>query len=996
MRSSLILLLLSVPASAQDVIPHAQDKPPGPALSPTEAIKKMTVPDGFKVELVAAEPDLVNPVAMTFDERGRAWITESLEYPRKDAGKGRDRVKILEDTNGDGRADKFTIFADGLNIPSGVAVGYGGVWVANSPDILFYPDADRDGKPDGPPEVVVTGFGRDDTHELPNSLTWGPDGWLYGWNGVFNQSRVKYRGETHEFTCAIWRIHPRTRAFEVWCEGTSNPWGIAFNDVGDAFASACVIDHFWHLTESAYYHRQGGPYPPFTWKLESIVDFRHQKAAYCGVHYYDSDAYPKEYRGKFYMGNIHGNCLNVDSVVKDGASYRAVDQTDFLSANDAWFMPVVQTTGPDGSLYVLDWYDRYHCYQDANRDPAGIDRLKGRLYRVRYQDTPRRFHFDLGVSSDEDLIALLGSGNGYDRDTARRLLAERGKRVQAKLAKVATDASKPRAQRLGATWAMIGAGPLDLLDHRALLASDDPAVRAFAVRAAGDMKTVDPAVSGTVKKLAADPDAAVRLQVAIASRKLDGVDPMPVLVEVLSNAGDDRITPAVVWQNLHPMLESGGIAFLEATAKFPESKAVAAIYPRAIDRLLARRAFDPQPVAKLLGRLLDGPQADPEAAARAFSGIAAKVQSGEVDGRKAESLRKALAPLLTEAIGGRRPAADAAASRAARELLATWKDESALRGMRAELDAPGLDDAIRLRALSALIAADDPAVLGSAATILSEPSAGSEEFRGKVLAALGRLDDPKVAQVVLAAYPKIDPATRPKAVELMTERLAWSRALVEAVASKAIPASAVNANQLRKLQATRDAEFAALVKKTLGTVREGRSPEREKVVGRFRDLARNNAGNPVAGQAAFSKLCAQCHKIYGEGQEVGPDITVNGRNDFDQMLSNIFDPNLVIGTGYQATTVATKDGRVLTGLLAEDSPERIVLKVQGGKQEIIPRDQVDEQRLSPLSLMPEEIETQLTEREWIDLLSFLALDRPPGDPEAKRLPGSGVPAGARR
>src|SRR6478736_2991572 len=182
------------------LIPHGQDRAPNAPRSPSEAIRTMTVPPGFRVELVAAEPDVVNPVAMTFDERGRIWITESLEYPRKQPGPGQDRVKILEDTDGDGKADKFSIFAEGLNIPSGIAVGHGGVWVANSPDILFYPDADGDGKPDGPPEVVVTGFGRDDTHELPNSLTWGPDGWLYGLNGVFNRSSVTQNGKTWNFT----------------------------------------------------------------------------------------------------------------------------------------------------------------------------------------------------------------------------------------------------------------------------------------------------------------------------------------------------------------------------------------------------------------------------------------------------------------------------------------------------------------------------------------------------------------------------------------------------------------------------------------------------------------------------------------------------------------------------------------------------------------------------------------------------------------------------
>src|SRR5688572_19884281 len=209
MRFSLCVLCVLCgvfPLPADDVIPHAQDRPPGPPLSPQEAIAKMTVPEGFVVELVASEPDIVNPVAMCFDERGWVWVTESVEYPRFEAGLGRDRVKVLEDTDGDGKADKFTVFADGLNIPSGIAVGHGGVWVANAPDILFMQDTDGDGKADKT-EVVVTGFGRDDTHELPNSFTWGPDGYLYGLNGVFNPSHIEHRGRKFDFTCALFRIH---------------------------------------------------------------------------------------------------------------------------------------------------------------------------------------------------------------------------------------------------------------------------------------------------------------------------------------------------------------------------------------------------------------------------------------------------------------------------------------------------------------------------------------------------------------------------------------------------------------------------------------------------------------------------------------------------------------------------------------------------------------------------------------------------------------------
>ncbi|MGE3777801.1 MAG: PVC-type heme-binding CxxCH protein [Pirellulaceae bacterium] len=570
-------------------IPRKQTQPPGPPLSPQEAIRRMKVPDGFTVELVASEPDIQNPVAMTFDERGRIWITESFEYPRKEAGPGRDRVKVLEDTNGDGKADKVTVFAEGLNIPSGIAVGYGGVWVANAPDILFLRDTDGDGKADQR-EVVVTGFGRTDTHELPNSLTWGPDGYLYGLNGVFNHSHVEHRGRKFDFTCALFRIHPKTRDFELFAEGTSNPWGIAWDPEGSAFVSACVIDHLWHLSETGYYLRQGGPYPPFTWHIGSIVKHQHQLAAYCGIHYFDSDAYPAEFRDRLYMGNIHGGCINVDILRRDGSTYASEEAPDFLTANDVWFMPVVQKTGPDGCLYILDWYDRYHCYQDANADPAGVDRGHGRLYRVRYRDTPRAPAFDLARESSDELIERLRSPNVFYRDIAQRLLTERMDDVlRSRLEAVVLDDRAGPKTRMHALWSLVGSGKLSLPFHQQLLAHGNSSLRAWSVRAAGNYRQVDESIRRRVVELARDTSPDVQLQVAIAANKLDAIDPLPVLVDVLAHSGSDKLIPHIVWQNLHPLLATRGKEFLAEVRKheLQQSPNLKAILPRATERMLA-------------------------------------------------------------------------------------------------------------------------------------------------------------------------------------------------------------------------------------------------------------------------------------------------------------------------------------------------------------------------------------------------------------------------
>jgi len=971
------------PAQKAEKPPHGQDKMPGPALTPQEAIQKMTVPPGFTVELVAGEPDIINPVAMTFDERGRIWITESVEYPRSSAGKGKDRIKILEDTDGDGKIDKVTVFAEGLNIPSGIAVGHGGVWVANAPDLLFMQDTDGDGKADKV-EVVATGFGRSDTHELPNSLTWGPDGWLYGLNGVFNPSVVRCQGKEFRFTCALWRIHPRTREFQVVCEGTSNPWGIAWDGEGSAFVSACVIDHLWHLTETGYYHRQGGAYPPFTWKLGSIVKHRHQKAAYCGIHYFDSDAYPAEYRERLYMGNIHGGCVNVDVLKRDGSTYLATPAPDFLKANDQWFMPVSQKTGPDGCLYILDWYDRYHCYQDARRDPQGIDRLNGRLYRIRYQDTPRAPQFDLARETDDQLIQRLHSPNVYFRDIAQRLLNERATpAVQARLQHLVLDETAPRKARMHALWSLIGIGPLDPAFQQKLLEHKESSYRAWAVRAAGNAGKVDAAVRDKIRTLVGDPSPDVQLQVAIAARKIEGIEAMETLLAVLSACGQDKLIPVIVWQNLHPLLEEQAGEFLARVEKMELGKSpnLALLMPRAVERILARRQNDPATAAALLEMLVVGKNAEVESARRCLTVLAGRAQTGELAGPELTDLRQKIQPLLGKLKGG--PLAHDAVL-----LAVAFGDSAARQDAREMLFAGNQPEALRLRALEALVAVKEESILDSLTPLLTAGKGNSLAFRGQVLAAVGRLEQPRLAGIVLECYPRLEAELQPRAIELLTQRPSWSKELLQVVAAKKIPKTVLSINHVRKIQTSKDPELVKLVRDQWGTLREDRNPEREKVVDQMRAFLRKEKGDALSGVQVFKRICAQCHKLHGEGQDVGPDITANGRSTFDQLLSNVFDPSLVIGTSYQATTVLTVKGRVLTGLMVEDSSERVVLKVQGGKLETIPRANIDEISLSKVSLMPEGLEKELKPQEVADLFAYLCLDRPPSDPGARKIPGA--------
>ncbi|MEE2885894.1 MAG: PVC-type heme-binding CxxCH protein [Planctomycetota bacterium] len=983
--------LLSLHSIALAQIPHHQDKVPNKPYEPAVALTKMTVPEGFTVELVAAEPDIVNPIGMAFDAQGRIWITESLEYPRRSAGKGRDRIKVLQDTDHDGKVDKVTVFADGLNIPSGIAVGHGGVWVANAPDLLFMRDTDGDLKADQT-EVIATGFGRQDVHEVPNSLTWGPDGYLYGLNGVFNHCHVTQDlnrdgqpdgGKTWHFTCAMFRIDPRSRRFEIFCEGTSNPWGIAFDENGSAFISACVIDHLWHLIETGYYRRQGGAYPPHTWKLESIVSHKHQKAAYCGITWFDSDAYPEEYRGHLYMGNIHGNCINSDSVARADSSYRGSPRPDFLSVEDAWFMPVVQKTGPDGCLYVLDWYDRYHCYQDANRDPKGIDRLKGRLYRIVHSSTPRYRGIELQSLSSAELLRRLADPNVLIRRLSQRLLTERLEpTLRPQLERMAMDTKVSRKGRLHALWTMIAMGSLDQEFHLKLTRHPDSTFRAWAVRAAGNFGTITDRLKSRIRSLARDVAADVRLQVAIAARKIEGLDAMPLLIEVLAHSGEDRVLHKIAWQNLHPLLSDGAVHFLELVNKL-ESKQQAwlgEILPRAAEHILSEGKAPPEITAQIMTLTA---RDNPGIARRCMQSLTDQVQAGQLATAAETSLKALLGSTLDKVLNG--DASNPMFTDAAL-LAASWKQPKALSVVRRLVEDGNASNEHRIRGMSSLVKGGDPQVVKILADILSTSKTNYALSAG-MLGAVGQVQDPALAGVLVDAYQHMNPSLRPVAVQLLTQRAPWRDRLLRAIETKAIPTTALAGNQVQVLSTSTDPGIAKRIRAIWGIVRKGRNPNRERVIAQVAKTIQTTPGDPFAGRAVFEKTCAQCHQIYGKGTAIGPDLTGNGRGSFQQLLTSVLDPNLVVGDAYQLRVVETHDDRLLSGMLMESNKLRVVVRELGGKAHNIPRKLVKEVHVQPVSVMPEGLESTLSQQDIANLFAFLLLDKPPEDQTTQRLPG---------
>lgn len=998
-------LAVTLACADEPFIPRRQSQPPGPPLTPQQAIEKMVVPEGFKVELVASEPDLINPVAMAFDDRGRIYVTESFEYPRREPGPGRDRIKILEDTNGDGHFDSVKIFAEGLNIPSGIAVGHGGVWVANAPDILFLEDTDGDDKADKQ-TVVVTGFGRDDTHELPNALTWGPDGYLYGLNGVFNRSVVKQNGNTFDFTCALFRIDPATHRFELFCEGTSNPWGVAFDHEGEAFISACVIDHLWHLTESGYYHRQGGPYPPHTWKIESIVKHKHQMAAYCGIEFFDSPAYPADYRDKLYMGNIHGGCINVDSVSRNGSTYQGTGHPDFLTANDVWFMPVAQKVGPDGCLYILDWYDRYHCYQDANADPKGVDRGHGRLYRVVYEKRPEIEHQDLTVLDHSQLIDLLVHPNIFYRQRASVILSERlqagdkavaEKAIAAMLSRLIAKPNPESVQLLTTTLSLPNIG-LDKIAELADHFKDQPQALAWCVRAIGERLRWNASTGSAApyKSLLTDSasngDPRVRLQAAIAAGKLSPdhhatLLPTKTLIDVLRGAKDDGLLPRIVWRNLEPRVVPDQAMLVQRLANASDADALLVdMAPRIATRLLAEVKPDlssPTDVATLASVLaIADSLASRNSAAQGevLRSVLSKLRTGEIRASAAkESLNKWLDK--TKSTGDYRVqlAAFAGDASAIDQVAATLIDRRRSADQRREaLETIAITNPSSMQAAVSQWIAD-----------LDENKQVDDGWRDALLTAVLRHGDSETQRKVLSQLRRLTVGVRSMVAGRMIQRDVTAKLLLAEISSGALEKDMLGPDQIKQLASSTAAEIQASVKEIWGSVRMQDSANRQAVVREMTEyLLKDAHGDAVKGWVVYDRICGQCHKMHGRGYEVGPEITRNGRGSFEQLIVSVFDPSLVIGEAYKSVSVLTTDGRLISGLVTERSNQRIVLKVQGGKLEVIPIDEADEIRDNDQSLMPEGLETQMTRQEMADLFALLSLEQPPETSAAQVIAGT--------
>ena len=549
-------------------------------LSGTEAAKVMTLPNGFTITLAASEPDVVRPICFTFDPRGRLWVVEGHTYPvPAPEGQGKDRVLIFEDTNGDGTLDKRKVFAEGLNLVSGIEVGMGGVWLGAAPYLLFIPaDVNADvPTPAGSPQILLDGWGTQDTHEVLNSFRWGPDGWLYGTHGVFTHSNVGKPGapdsERTKLNAGVWRFHPTTHQFELFAEGTSNPWGLDFNDYGHAFITACVIPHMYNMIQGGRYFRQGGKhFNPYTYDdIKTHADhvhwlgergphagnFRSASAggghAHSGAMIYLGNSWPQAYRNDIFMNNINGARLNHDHPVRAGSGYMVTHRPDFLVMNDSWSQWLNMKYDPSGSVWAIDWYDKNQCHSP---NPDVHDKTMGRIFKIT-NENDKWVQVDLAKASDNELVKYQLHPNEWYVRQARTLLQERGPNKKVHKALKEILAKNPDITRkLRALWALHVTKGISKKELTDLLTHENDYIRSWAIQLLTEDKTVSPEALKQMAILAkTDNSAMVRLYLTSAMLRLppdQRWDVMDALVQK-SEDKEDHNLPLMVWYATEPL-----------------------------------------------------------------------------------------------------------------------------------------------------------------------------------------------------------------------------------------------------------------------------------------------------------------------------------------------------------------------------------------------------------------------------------------------------------
>ena len=969
-------------------------------LPPEAALDAFAVADGLAVDLALADPDISQPLQVSFDERGRMWVVEYRQYPEPEGltmvsrdkflrtvydrtpeppplgTPGIDRVSIHEDRDGDGSHEVHTTFLDDLNLATSIARGRGGVWVLNPPYLLFYPDRDGDDVPDGDPEVHLEGFGLEDSHSIANSLTWGPDGWLYAAQGSTVTGRIRRPGApdeaiVHSMGQLIWRYHPESRRYEIFAEGGGNTFGVEVDSLGRVYSGHNGGDtRGFHYVQGGYYQKgftkhgalsnpyAFGYFPPMG--HHTVPRFSHTFVMEEG------GAFPEDFRGKLFgVEPLQGQVV-LSEVMPEGSTFKTADLSRPLSTDDPWFRPVAITLGPDGALYVADFYEQRidHSSHYAGR----VDKTNGRVYRLRSDDAePGRYPggigpqppFDLSAMPGSELIALLDHPNRWTRHTSLRVL---GDRKDASLipglrdSLLTLEASDHALDRL---WALNLCGGLDEQTALTLLDHPDPYVRLWAVRLMCDDFEAGDALADALADLAArEPYVAVRSQLACSARRLSADQALPIVRALLSRDEDaaDPHLPLLLWWAIE---DKAGEAPDRVLALFDEAMLwdEPIVSQEILGRLMRRFAragtrADLLACATLLERAPS--QEDAQALMSGFEAA--------FEGRSLSALPDRLVKAIAGSGGGSLP------------LRVRQGDDEAVAEAMAIISDPSADADDRLELIRTIGEIRDERGIPALLSVASAD--GPEPIRAAALAALRPFDDPRIARAALDLHDELPAEARGAAQDLLVGRRAYASAFLDAIASGGVDPSIVPEAIARKILLLGDDALTASAREVWGDLGAESTEQLRQAVQTLEGTIAAGSGNPYTGKELYLQTCGKCHTLFDDGGDVGPNLTSYQRDDLRAMLTAVVDPAAEVREGYETYLALMLDGRVVTGFLVDQDDRVVVLRGADGRNEVLPRPEIEELAGVPQSVMPSGLLDPMSDQQVRDLFAYLRSTQP--------------------
>lgn len=972
-----LLLLVALPLYADEPSSVADIDQP---LPPSAAAATMRVPDGFAVTLFAGEPDVRQPIGFCLDDRARLWVAEAYNYPVKSNATG-DRVVILEDSDGDGRHDKRTVFFDKLNYVTGIEVGFGGVWVMSPPNLYFIADRDGDDVPDGPPTVVLDGFGTHaNAHNLANGLAWGPDGWLYGTHGRTNWSMIGKPGtpepQRTRFDGGVYRYHPVREVWEPYADGTTNPWGIDWNDYGHAFVCNCVNPHLFQVIQGAHYEPwRGRASSQYAYeRIDTIADHLHfvgisdpRKGlgsdaedsaggghSHCGTLIYLADEFPQRYRNQLLTNNIHGKRINNDLLHRAGSGYVASHGPDFMRSADPWFVGVTLAQGPAGEIYASDWSDTGECHHTRN-----TQRQTGRIFRISYGNAKRQ-PVAIAALSNQQLVQLQWHRNDWFVRHARRVLQERataGDDLDAAFETLRSGLKNDPdvTRRLRAMWALHACDALPRTALIELLNDGDENIRSWAVTLMCEQSPISTAIATELLRLAEnDRSALVRLSLASALQRLDLPTRWPI-AEALAAHGedtDDANLPLMIWYAAEPLIEDD----LERFVNLAVAAAIPKVRQHAARRIASSKASE-SGIRLLVEQLVND---DLSSAARmdVLQGMLVGLE-----GRRRVGVPAGWPAVYQHLVAGQ----DVLLLEPLNRLALRFGDPAAIQILQQQAADPALSAAVRQRAIAALTDIRAKDFDSQLLELLDDPNVRAAALRG-----LSVYADEQIGQEILERFEGFNNDEKTAALQTLATRVAWARQLVTAIEQGQVASKDLNAFTARQLHQLGDADLSSRLDQIWGNV-QPTSQQLTKQISRYKSWLVPSviaAADRRHGQQLFKQHCGNCHRFFGEGGAIGPDLSGAQRTNLDYLLENIVAPSVTVSNDFQMQIVTTVDGRVLTGLVESDNDDVLTL-LTATERIALPKAEIESQSRSKNSMMPTGLLDPLSDQDIRDLMGYL-------------------------